>query len=119
MYSLTIVFGPTGTAWRLLFKEKENAEIALANVRAGDTEAVDDFGQRARIKFGELHGTMLENLSESKLGFAEMKLHELRAQKDAAERVKSDPALAAAIRASQGNQGMPILQPSMGGMPMR
>jgi hypothetical protein len=118
MYSLTIVFGPTGTAWRLLFKEKERAEKAFRDTELPDVTILDDFSQSVHIT-GKMHGVMLENLNESKLGFIEMKLHDLRAQKDAAERIKSDPALAAAIRASQGNQGMPILQPSMGGMPMR
>ncbi len=68
MYSLTINFGPTGTAWALLFKEEAKAEEAYnaymeAKMNGADRNVLigsDDFGQAYAISVDEIHGVVLE-----------------------------------------------------------
>ena len=118
MFSLTIVFGPAGTAWTLMFKTEEPAaKLARALVdpaRGGMSDLVgDDFGQRVSVVFSEVHAVMLENMSESAEARIERGLDQARSQAKAQEKAMADPALMASMRRTQ--QGPAVLQP--GGMP--
>lgn len=94
MYALTICFGPVGTSWRLLYKTKEQATHAFNNGTIGDCfEVTDDFGQVCRVEEKNIHGRMLEDLDESKIGNVEMALHGARTQASAQRQAEADPAL--------------------------
>lgn len=126
MHSLTIVFGPTGTSWRLLFKERgtatiaaERCQTALGNnslaMKPADSavELEDDFGQIASIPAAGIHGIMLEDLDQSKQAGIELGLHQARAQADMQNAAKADPKIMAHARAQ--NQGPGILGPNLNG----
>ena len=90
MFSLTIVFGPRATTWTLMFKTKERAEEMRGTITNPDyARAIDDFGQEAEIS-GELHGTMLEDLSLSREVYIEKSLHEARIMMDAQKRAQNE-----------------------------
>ena len=123
MHSLTIVFGPAGTCWRLLFKTKENADTAYgiidramnqatAPLRTEDPRAQieDDFGQKALLSVEAIHGLMLEDLDQTKLAAIEMSVHNGRAQADAEQAMRADPKIMSSIRSRQQG-GPPILAP--------
>jgi hypothetical protein len=111
MFSLTIVFGPGPMVWTLMYKNREKAE-AHRNFLYGTDDQInlsDDFGQEASLKRTEIHGSMLEDMEQSKLAHIERALHQARTQAKGAEIADSDPVLAQARRRAQG--GMPIMQP--------
>jgi hypothetical protein len=115
MFLLSIVFGPTPTAWALLFKTQESAEAAFKQmgVHTGWIALEDDFGQCASLKSETLHGFMLEDMEKSKLAQIERGLHQLKTQAKAQEVAGADPQLQRAMR--QGHQGSPILSPGLNG----
>lgn len=109
MFSLSISFGPIGTTWRLLYKTEEKAfeHFAFANSPKDKTvdfngderiRLEDDFGQIASFKRDALHGIMLENLDQSKLGNIEMALHNAHVQAEGQSRAENDPALRSRVR---------------------
>jgi len=119
MFNLTICFGPTGTAWALLFKTEEKAGEAYNTyvdhkvkcAEGGVLIGSDDFGQSYAIPFDEIHGMMLEDLEQVE------QAHVLRGV--AAERIKAKFVTAATsdptIRAAQRQQGQtPVLTPFRG-----
>jgi hypothetical protein len=123
MHSLSIVFGPTGTTWRLLFKSQDAAERAVTSAQSAMEVSnaklvpsnqffvlVDDFGQKAVINIDELHGFMHEDLDQTKLAAIEVSLHNAQAQAQAEQRMRSDPNIMAAAR-NRGVGGPPILAP--------
>ena len=111
MYSLTICFGPTGTTWAFLFKEKAPAEAVRDGI-AGETVVVtDDFGQHATIKADAIHGMCLEDLDAIEAGRIQRSLAEERVKVKLMTAAKADPVIAAAIRQQQQT---PVLTP-MGG----
>lgn len=122
MHSITIVFGPTATSWRLLFKSKDAADRAVTSAQSvmGADKAelgpptyffilVDDFGQTAVLDIRTLHGFMLEDLDQTKLAAIEMTVHNGRAQADAEQAMRADPKIMASASRRQG--GPPILAP--------
>jgi hypothetical protein len=109
MYSLSIAFG--STAWALMFRTKEAAEKALSEYVGppcrGTSEQhalilTDDFGQHARIEHSSIHGIMLEDLDQSKLGMIERALHQQRTQLLLNKMVETDPGLRAARTGGSG-----------------
>lgn len=107
MFSLTIVFGPASTNWRLLFKTEEAANLAFGILerRTGeDTRLEDDYGQKLSLK-GQLHGLMMEDMEKSKVGAIEYSLHGARTQANFNQRVQADPAM----RAANMGSGMPMI----------
>lgn len=122
MHSITIVFGPTGTSWRFLFKSAARAETTYSNIMAITAHPdvplrtdesrlgiVDDFGQRGIIPVDQFVGAMLEDLDQTKLAAIEMSVHNGRAQADAEQAMRADPKIMASARGRQG--GPPILAP--------
>lgn len=113
MHSLTVVFGPSATNWRLLFKSAEAAQAQMHYLSidtggvVGRITLVDDFGQKACLDTRSIHGWMLENMDESKIGAVEYHLHETRLRATIQQRVESDPT----IRAAAMSRGPAILNP--------
>lgn len=108
MYALTICFGPTGTNWRLLFKTKESLEKQRNEMPVMEQLFItDDFGQQCTIKTKQIHGTMIEDLDESKVANVEMALHGARTQASAQQRAEADPTL----RAARFAQGPAVINP--------
>ena len=101
MYSLSISFGPAGTIWGLLYKTKEAAEGAyMIATHFGDGEGfslIDDFGQRFAAPRCDIHGVMLEDLTESQIGMIERSLHNKRGEVKANQRAAADPAIKTAM----------------------
>jgi hypothetical protein len=116
MFSLTIVFGPGPMVWTLMFKERDRAySAAVFPSDATMLNLVDDFGQDASIRIDDIHGTMIEDLEQSKLAHIERALHQARTKVKADELAQADPV----IRSAAMRQGGAILQPAMPGMPFQ
>ena len=115
MYSLTISFGPTGTVWAFLFKDKETANGVFdaiheqINEKSG-TYVQDDFGQRAMVVL-PIHGICLEDLDQVEAARIYRSLAEERLKVKLMEAARADPVIRAAI--AQQNRA-PVLTP-MGG----
>lgn len=114
MFSVSVAFG--NQAWRLLFRTAEPAEKTFESLTQKKTdhfnlpehiELQDDFGQRATIMRGSIHGVMLEDLDQSKVATVELMLHNTRTQVSAQQRAGSDPA----IRSAQMSSGPAIISP--------
>lgn len=115
MFSLTIVFGPGPMVWTLLFKDREKAISVLTNRPAAEIfSGVDDFGQEFCIKEEQIHGTMLEDLAQSKFAHIERALHQARTKIAADKLAEADPTIREAARRQQG--GMPMIQPMNPGL---
>jgi len=102
MYSLSISFGPAGTIWGLLYKTEEAANDAYTvAVPCGEgpdiTKLDDDFGQRFAAPRCDIHGVMLEDLTESQIGMIERSLHNKRGEVKANQRAAADPAIKTAM----------------------
>ena len=118
MYSLTISFGPTGTAWALLFKEEAKAEEAYnaymeAKMNGAERNVLigsDDFGQAYAIPLDEIHGIVLEDLEQIEAARIYRSLAEERIKVKLMAAAKTDPVIGPALR----GQGSPVLTP-MGG----
>lgn len=119
MYSLSICFGPAGTVWAFLFKEKEKAvmvyntyvEHSASNATGCQLICNDDFGQSAFIPFGEIRGMVLEDLDQHEQARIQRALADERLKAKFMQAAKSDPI----IRAAMGNQQSPIMTPMSGG----
>ena len=112
MHKLTIVFGPTGTVWPLMFKTEEAAKAAYALVNeavftADSFELFDDFAQSVRIRAGQTQGAMLEDLEVSKLAHVEHQMHVWRVQALSQQTATTDPML----RAAAARQGPAVITP--------
>ncbi len=110
MYSLTINFGPSGSAWAFLFKDKENAEKASIPT-AGAYFVKDDFGQEAMMKVEDVHGWVLEDLDLIEAARIQRSLAEERVKIKFVAAAKSDPVIGPAAR----GQGPGVLTPMGGG----
>ncbi len=115
MYSLTINFGPTGTAWAFLFKEKEAAQGAYRSVSESISNGLmvalqDDFGQTGTM--GSVNGYVIEDLDQIEAARIYRSLAEERLKVKLMTAAKSDPVIGEAIRRSQG---APVLTPMGGG----
>lgn len=117
MYSLTINFGPTGTAWALLFKEKEKANDYIAAYqtwgRGGESVSLalaDDFGQTLAIEADQVHGMALEDLEQVEAARIYRSLAEERLKVKLMEAARADPTIRAAM-----NQARPPVLTPMGG----
>lgn len=109
MYSLTICFGPTGTTWAFMFKDKDRAyEFVATRSESPSLVIEDDFGQTAMIIKADIHGTVLEDLDVVEHAHIERQLANARMQFKAQERAKTDPIIRQAMGAQQR---APILQP--------
>lgn len=115
MFSLTICFGPQGTMWQLLFRDREKAEKAtgiISFVAEMAIEIEDDFGQRATFDSASIHSWMLEDMTLSKAARVELVLHQARTQAEAQIQAESDQMLKS-VRARQN--GPALINPM--GMP--
>jgi hypothetical protein len=118
MFSLTIVFGPSGSAVALLFKDEERVKAVLQppgmamGLPTAWFETEDDFGQSVRIKTDAIHGMCVEDLSKNGDAQAERMVCQARAQAKAQNIANSDPGL----RLMQTAGGMPA--PLRGGVRM-
>lgn len=117
MFSLTINFGPSGSAWALLFKTEEKAgeaynayvDYKVTPTRASDTLiGSDDFGQSYAIPFEDIHGMMLEDLDLVEGARIARSLVEERVKAKFIEAAKSDPTLRQAMQQRPG-----VLTPGM------
>jgi len=120
MYSLTINFGPSGSAWALLFKTEEKAGEAynayVGNIMSGGTElnvliGSDDFGQTYAIPVSQIHGVMLEDLDLIEAARIQRSLAEERVKIKFVAAAKSDPLIGPASR----GQVPGVLTPMGGG----
>lgn len=114
MYSLTINFGATGTAWAFLFKEKDEAhkqfDTAMLLHRDGKSFAVtDDFGQYGSMS--NINGVVLEDLEQVEAARIYRSLAEERLKVKLMEAARADPT----IRAAMNQQRPPVLTPMGGG----
>lgn len=121
MQKLTIVFGPTGTVWPLMYKTEEAAKEAMAKIVADtdpvlrtiggavlqDAMLVDDFSQTVRIPLSEIKGIMLEDMEVSKLAHIEHQVHVWRVQASAQQTATTDPIL----RSAAARQGPAVITP--------
>jgi hypothetical protein len=109
MYNLSICFGPTGTCWQFLFKEKEKAEEICKRLENGDESIIhrveDDFGQRANIERAAIHAVLIEDMDAIEAAHVQRALAQARAQAKLHVAARSDPLLRTAQQA-------PILQPA-------
>jgi hypothetical protein len=113
MYSLTINFGPSGSAWAFLFKDKEKADAAYANMckEIPISPIEDDFGQKASFKIATIHGIVLEDLDLIEAARIQRSLAEERVKIKFVAAAKSDPVIGPAAR----GQGPGVLTPMGGG----
>jgi hypothetical protein len=106
MYSLTINFGPNGSAWALLFKTEEKAGEAYgaymeAKMNGAERNVLigsDDFGQAYAITVDEIHGVMLEDLDQTEAARIYRSLAEERLKIKFTEAAKNDPVLRHAMQ---------------------
>jgi hypothetical protein len=119
MYSLTICFGPTATAWAYLFKDEEKAShlyneyvnYKVGGNKGGTLIGADDFGQAFAIPFDEIRGVQVEDLDQIKQARIERSLVDAQAQALFNQRASTDPV----VRQAMQQRGAPILQPMPGG----
>lgn len=115
MFALTIVFGPTGTTWRLLWRNKENAEAAFGyyekptGLNLDTFNITDDFGQHCLLLRRDIHGAMLEDMDQSMNAHIQSAMHQARMQAKGQEAAETDPVL----RAARARSGPAILTPGM------
>jgi len=121
MHVLSIHFGPHQLVWALLFKEKEKAESTetallafmkqqhfVQNTAPAQCVSVeDDYGQRAHIMAGPLHGVLLEDSEYAQEAVIQRFLHQQRTQVKAHQRAHNDPTL----KFAGGMQGVPSFDP--------
>lgn len=131
MFQITLFVGPQGAALGLLFNDEELARSAAAQfsallsalpnnvgiqVATACLTIADQYGQEISVAAGDLHGVILENLTESAQAHIERGLHQARTQAKAESMAASDPILRSA-QYGRAN-GPAVLQP-MTGMPRR
>lgn len=110
MHKLTIVFGPTGTTWPLLFRTKETADAAwTAAISTSDEHfsITDDFQQKITIRLDAICGIMIEDLEVSKLAHVEHQLYVWRVGAAAQQQAVGDPIL----RTAAQRQGPAVITP--------
>lgn len=107
MHKLSINTG--STVWALLFKEKETAYAVedttlgfmkmqhLTQTTAGDKVITveDDYGQRAHLVAGSVHGILSEDLDLVQEAMIKMHLLNQQTNVKAQQRVQNDPTLKA------------------------
>jgi hypothetical protein len=109
MYSLSINFGPAGTVWAFLFKEKDRAEHITADImnHTGATRITDDFGQSAFFEKNSISGFVLEDLDTVEEARIQRSLINARGEVKARQRAATDPV----IRQAQ-NAGPSVMTPN-------
>jgi hypothetical protein len=113
MFSMTIVFGAAPVPWTLLFKTQQAFNEAIINLKNPSTfenatlDITDDYGQHICISRSAIQGVMFEDMSKSKLAHIERGLHQMRAQIDADNMVRADPALSEILRRQRMAQQQP------------
>lgn len=111
MYCLSIMFGPGPAGWALFFKTKEAADSAWQHVIDEETISItDDFGHLCCVKRATVHGTMLEDMDQSKLAHIERALHQARTNAETQSRAEADPM----IRNAQMKRGPSVISPMHG-----
>lgn len=123
MHKLSINTG--STVWALLFKEKEGVDAVeraalklmtmqhLTQTTAGDKVLTieDDYGQRAHLVAGSIHGVLSEDLDLVQEAMIRMHLLNQQTNVKAQQRLQNDPTLKAA---SLGNNGGVMFDPMAG-----
>lgn len=105
MYNLTILFGPSGTPWAFLFKNKEAAYNAFNTTKAAcigchPCDITDEYGQIAAFMAGDIHGVLIEDTELGNEARIIRGLEQAKGQARAAKRAQSDPELAQMMRGS-------------------
>lgn len=125
MHMLSIHFGPSQMVWMLAFKEEKSAlEVEMKIVdfmsRQHLTQQIadnlmltvtDDFGQRAHLVAGQIHGMLLEDADYSQEAMIQRHIHSERTKVKAHQRVSNDPVL----KAAGLGQRMPSFDPMVNG----
>lgn len=120
MHKLSINTG--STVWALLFKEQASADAVeqaalgfmtmqhLTQTTAGDKVLTveDDYGQRAHLVAGSIHGVLSEDLDLVQEAMIRMHLLNQQTNVKAQQRLQNDPTLKAA---SLGNNGGMMFDP--------
>jgi hypothetical protein len=111
MWNLSISFGPTGTVWAFLFKDKEKAETAYYAARNFSDKSIgfdieDDFGQIVSFPRGSIHGALLEDLEQIEQARIQRALADERVKAKFISAARSDPV----IRQAASGQ-TPIMTP--------
>jgi len=112
MFNLTICFGPTGTIWAFLFKEKPASDCAVLDISHSKDMSVtvnDDFGQKGFFEKGSIHGFILENLDQIEQARIQRALADERVKAKFMQAARSDATIMAAAR--QGQNGPGVLTP--------
>ena len=100
MFCINVALG--STSWRLLFKDEDKAKRCFETIeqRKGiDVQVEDDFGQVLSATVASIHGTMFEDLDQTKEAHIQMALHQARTQNQAQKMAANDPALRAGMPA--------------------
>lgn len=111
MFSVTAIFGPSGTMFSFLFKSVDAAGLARARlhdaiVNGTSATITDEFGQVCTFNAGALHAALLEDLDTGAEGSIARGLHNARTQARGNIEGSKDPLLRAA--------GMMMQQPGAG-----
>jgi hypothetical protein len=109
MWNLTISFGPTGTVWAFLFKDKHHADEAYKSAldnTVGAFQVLDDFGQVAQFENKAVHGVLLEDLEQIEQARIQRALADERVKAKFMSAARSDPIIMAAARAGQNGPGV-------------
>lgn len=112
MYSLTVCFGPVGTTWAFMFKDKEKAHEAHLKAKGWNAEFpyfefTDDFGQYGAFRHDEVRGILLEDLDLTDEAKIVRSLANARNEVKARQRASTDPV----IRSGMQQQGPSVLTP--------
>lgn len=125
MHTLSIHFGPSQLVWMLCFKEAKDADVAETKIMSfmssqhltqqiADNRMLtvtDDFGQRAHLVAGQIHGVLVEDADYSQEAMIQRHLHSQRTQVKAQQRAGNDPVL----KAAGLSRGMPAFDPMQNG----
>lgn len=126
MHTLSIHFGPAQMVWMLCFKEAKEASAAEALITSfmssqhltqqiADNRMLtvtDDYGQRAHLVAGQIHGMLLEDAEYSQEAMIQRAVHGERTKVKAGQRAANDPVLKAA---GIGVGGVPRFDPMLNG----
>lgn len=115
MFALTLLVGPQGTPWTLMYKTREKIDEHQAFVNAPNPASIkleDDFGQIVSVNTINVHAIMLEDLQQSQLAHIERALHHGRTNAKTMEAAQADPVLKAAALRQQMSPA--IIDPTRG-----
>lgn len=107
MHTLSILVGPSGTSWALMFKTEDAAKaqfdiLAAARVMNGQVTLKDEFGQQAHFKLEDFHGAILEDMDLTQQAVIARSIHQAQTQARAHAQAANDPVLKTAAMTQRG-----------------